>query len=391
METHPNMRLIQARDEAAAVFMAAGSSRATGSPALATVTAGPGLAHTLTPLVSACRANLPLVVYAGDTPRSGRYVGGLHEFDHRAFAELAGAMHLRVEDPQQAASCASDAVRLAVTHQRPVVLSVPEDLMETPSAPRTGELAPHHLPARAGEPPSTAPQSIRSQADVDVAEEIFAALSSVQTPMLVAGSGAVAVLPHMRALARSFGATLATTFRAKGYFDADAGNLGIIGPLAYSLHQCVQEQADLVVGIGANLHGFGAFVDSLIGCRTICLGTERYGGAPTSHPCGRDASISIVMELLREKAIGAGRANDRPIEVSIADRQQAIAADFAELPELFHDELASTGEDRTSALGLADAYRASADAGPVRVIDVRVSTEITSRWYRRLYLAGERQ
>lgn len=339
MDSRPETRVIQVRHEAAAVFMAAGYCRATGGPGLATVTAGPGLAHTLTPLVSACRAGLPLILYAGDTPRTGHRLGGLQEFDQRSFAELAGAMHVRVDDPRRARSYVSDAVRLAVIRQRPVVLSVAEDCMESLSLAGPDDVENFARLRNLGS--VAAPPAAPSPGDVAVAEEVFAALSSARSPMLVAGSGAVAsgVQPQIRALAHAFGATLATTFRAKGCFDDDASNVGIVGPLAHALHQHVQEQADLIVGIGANLHGFGAFVESLLPGRTICLGTERFGGIPTAHPCGRTISIGAVTRLLSDKAKSADDACGRRARVTVPNRRAAIASDFEELPELFHPSL----------------------------------------------------
>src|SRR5690606_12537373 len=67
----PGARVVHARHEAAAVFMASGYARVTGRVGAVSVTAGPGVAHIATPLVAASRARLPLVVYAGDTVASG--------------------------------------------------------------------------------------------------------------------------------------------------------------------------------------------------------------------------------------------------------------------------------------------------------------------------------
>jgi thiamine pyrophosphate-dependent acetolactate synthase large subunit-like protein len=280
-------------------------------------------------------------LYAGDTPRAGHRLGGLQEFDHHAFAELAGATYVRVDDPRRARGCVSDAVRRAVVRQRPVVLSVAEDCMEALSPTGTGEPAVVSDFPRLRDVAQVVPPPAPSPGDIAVAEEVFAELSSARAPMLVAGSGAVAagVLPQTRALARAFGATLATTFRAKGCFDDEPNNLGIVGPLAHAPHQRLQEQADLIVGVGANLHGFGAFVDSLLPGRTICLGTERHGGIPTSHRCGREISIGAVMQLLCDKARGWDDAHGSHEQLAVPHREQAIAADFEELPELLHPSL----------------------------------------------------
>lgn len=331
MTERSGIRVVHARHEAAAVFMAAGYCRATGRAALASVTAGPGLAHTLTPLTSSCRARLPLVLYAGDTPQGSGYVGGLQGFDHKAFADLAGASYIRADGGRAVAECVAEATRLAVREQRPVVFSVPEDYMEELSA--NADVGDRQLGrGETAREPAVA-HTRHTTADAQTIERITTALASAERPLLVAGSGAVAAeaLPQIRALGRRYGAALATTFRAKGCFDDDPANVGIIGPLAHASHQRVQEQADLVVGFGANLHGFGAFVDTLFTCNVLCLGAERYGALEGPHPgdCEIMAPLASVLDALAETTVNAPTRSFVPA----ASKRDAIDSDFAELPE----------------------------------------------------------
>src|SRR6266550_3782017 len=61
------LRLIDTRHEENAVFIAEGWALATGKPAVAAVTAGPGIANALPGLVEANAAGVPVVVVAGRT------------------------------------------------------------------------------------------------------------------------------------------------------------------------------------------------------------------------------------------------------------------------------------------------------------------------------------
>src|SRR4051812_41570500 len=59
---------IHARHEHCAVAMAEGYFRATGNLGVASVTCGPGLTQLMTALTIAARANIPMVVFAGESP-----------------------------------------------------------------------------------------------------------------------------------------------------------------------------------------------------------------------------------------------------------------------------------------------------------------------------------
>lgn len=325
----PGFRLIHARHEAGAVFMAAGYARAAGRVGLASVTSGPGLAHCLTPLVSACRARVPLVLYAGDTGSTGVPVGGLQQFDHRSFAALAGAAYVRLDAGADPVAGVAEAIRIASGTLTPVLLSVPDDGVDQPSW-HTGRPAlPRPEVARAT---GAAPGE-----DVDrVVAEVTAALGAARQPVIVAGSGAVAagVLGQLEDIAELADAYLATTFRANGAFESSPRSLGVIGALAHAAHQPLQDQADLIVGFGANLHGFGAFVDQLIGAPTLCLGAERFGALGPAHApgCGREVDVAAVTSGVLEQVRRTSTAVPHPRRA--ASKSEAIAADFAELAEL---------------------------------------------------------
>src|SRR5919112_6633840 len=63
-----NVNVIHARHEHCAVAMADGYARHTGKVGVASTTCGPGFTQIMTALTIAARANIPLVVFAGDSP-----------------------------------------------------------------------------------------------------------------------------------------------------------------------------------------------------------------------------------------------------------------------------------------------------------------------------------
>jgi acetolactate synthase-1/2/3 large subunit len=77
------IRIIDCRDEAAAVFAADATSRLTGIPGVAVVTAGPGLTNTITPLKNAQLAQSPIVLLGGAAPTALQGRGALQDIDQR--------------------------------------------------------------------------------------------------------------------------------------------------------------------------------------------------------------------------------------------------------------------------------------------------------------------
>ena len=76
-----DLTLIDTRHEEAAVMMAEGWALATGRPAVAAITAGPGLANAIPGMAEAGAAGVPLVVMAGRTGIAQRHRGAVQDLD----------------------------------------------------------------------------------------------------------------------------------------------------------------------------------------------------------------------------------------------------------------------------------------------------------------------
>ena len=78
------IRIIDVRDERAAVHMAQAHAELTGELGVALVTAGPGMTNAITGIANAHVSRAPVLVLSGGNPRPQENRGGLQDMDHVA-------------------------------------------------------------------------------------------------------------------------------------------------------------------------------------------------------------------------------------------------------------------------------------------------------------------
>ena len=239
-------RYVAARHEGGAVAMADAYYRATGEVAVAATTYGPGLTNTATGLVEAVKHRSGVLLLSGDQ-QAGR--PRPIDIDQGAFAAVLGARTVRVTDPATARGAVARALELARGGPRPVVLSLPADLLGVgvPDQP-----ACHELP-RTCSGSDLRPVSAARQ--LDAALDV---LASARRPLLLAGLAAYrsgAALP-IAVLADRIGALLTTTVMAGGLFRNSPWSLGICGGFASPRAARLMGEADVVVAFGASLNEF---------------------------------------------------------------------------------------------------------------------------------------
>jgi acetolactate synthase I/II/III large subunit len=255
-------RYVAARHEGGAVAMADAYYRATGDVAVCTTTYGPGLTNTATGLAEAVKHRSGVLLLSGDHPTGGpRPI----DIDQRAFAAALGVRTIRITDPAAARGAVARALDLARGGPRPVVLSLPADLLgiEVPYEP--GEDDEHDQPERLGQlafpglaHTSAGPGHLRpmpAASQVDTALEV---LARARRPLLLAGLGAYrsGAAQPIAALADRLGALLTTTVMADGLFRDNPWSLGICGGFASPRAARIMGQADAVVAFGARLNNF---------------------------------------------------------------------------------------------------------------------------------------
>lgn len=214
------LRVLDVRDEATAVFAADATSRLTGVPGIAAVTAGPGLTNTVTAVENAKLAQSALLVLGGATATVLRGRGSLQDIDQQALAAPLFKWTARAERVAELAPLVERALRIAqegvpgpVFVECAVDLLYPEPLVRdwyglAPGSPKPGERAPSlgkrleraylslHLRrafgGRAGgvdpEAPLAAPDPPRT--DGLAVRRAASALAGAERPALVVGSQA---------------------------------------------------------------------------------------------------------------------------------------------------------------------------------------------------------
>lgn len=250
-------RFVNALFEGAAVSMADGFARATGSIGCASVTHGPALTNTLTALVEAVRARTPVILLSGDTPS--------HVIDHpqivslESFADVAGAGYVRCRRPDEVGQDLARAARKAVAERRPVLVNIPADLMAQdaeslsllPVDTGVRRIAPH-------------PES----AAIDAA---LGTLVSARRPLVLAGQGALRsdCGDELRRLAELIGAHLGTTLLAREMFRGEENNIGVVGGMGDRQSAQVVTRSDCVLAFGASLNKYTASDGALFRHRRI--------------------------------------------------------------------------------------------------------------------------
>ena len=232
------------RDEHCAVAAAMAWARTRDEVGVATVTCGPGVTQILTALPAAVRANIPLVIFAGETPLASPWYN--QQIDQAPLIEACGARYVALHHTDAMCTQIRDAFVTARMEQTPVVLGVPLDLQELkldqmPKLPLPSEsLIPAALPI----PPNPD--------DVQQAAKLISAASRV---VVMAGRGAVKAnaLNACEQLAEQLGGLLATTLPARGAFHNNAFSIGIAGGFSTALARECLSQADLVIAVGCSL------------------------------------------------------------------------------------------------------------------------------------------
>jgi thiamine pyrophosphate-dependent acetolactate synthase large subunit-like protein len=300
MAQHPEVRLIDARDEGAALLMADGWARATGEVGVCNATQGPGLTRMTTSLVTVTRSRSPVVVYTSKTHFNDEHVN--QALNQERLVSATGAGYIEVLTPDYAEEAVRQAFYRARLDSRPIVLCYPLDIQErecegdddypTSSALFTGQ------------------QRIRPAQDR--LEEAVKIVASSRRPVVLVGRGAVrsGAVASAERLARRIGALIATTLVAKGTLAGTDYHVGIAGLFSTRTAMQLFDEADCVIAIGASLNHHtleggllfpNARIVHIDAARTVLMGNDRLAHCYVQG----DAAISTeaLDELLAQRGV----------------------------------------------------------------------------------------
>jgi acetolactate synthase I/II/III large subunit len=238
------VRYVGFRTELNAAFAADGYARSGGRPAALLLSTGPGALNSLTGLMEAASAHVPLVAVASQIPRDliGRGRGYLHELrDQRASFEPIVKWSARARSAEDVPELLSEAWQRAQTPPGgPVFLEIPVDVL-------TGETDVQVNGLEGGAPAPVVPDSARL-------DEAARVLAGAEKPLLWAGGGVLrsGAWDELREVAEALRAPVVTTYMGKGAFPEDHALSAGSACDEAAFRELVQE-ADAVLAIGTEL------------------------------------------------------------------------------------------------------------------------------------------
>ena len=231
------MRVLHARHEQTAGYMALGAALATGTPQAFVVVPGPGLLNASAALLTAYGMGAPVIALVGQIPSFAidRGHGHLHEIpDQLGLLQHLTKHAARVTAPHEAPSEIAHAIRLARSGRtQPVAIEVPIDVWGKRAAVELMDPLPKLTPP-------VDPDAIAAAARI---------LGAAKAPIIVVGGGAHDSGPEVQAIAEKLEAPVVTYRRGRGVIPT-SHRLAVPFPVGHRLWR----EADAVLAIGTRLY-----------------------------------------------------------------------------------------------------------------------------------------
>jgi acetolactate synthase-1/2/3 large subunit len=241
------IRIIDVRDEGAAVHLAHAHAELTGALGVAMVTAGPGVTNTVTAIANASLARMPILLIGGCAPMPQVNMGPLQDIPHVDILKPVTRVARTARVADQVVRELDEAVARANGdggEPGPVYVEIPMDVLRMPVAPAMildDWMRPYE--PRAIAPP---PQAVSAAVE---------AIWSAKRPLVISGRGARGLGDSLARLLDASGAVYLDTQESRGLLPPDhPGGVG-------AMRAAAMAQADLVVTIGRKLDyqlGYGS-------------------------------------------------------------------------------------------------------------------------------------
>ena len=241
------IRIIDVRDEGAAVHMAHAHAVLAGTVGVALVTAGPGVTNCVTAMANALLERVPVLLIGGCAPIPQDDLGPLQGIDHvsvmkpvtRASRTLRTADNVLRDLDKAWSTALGDG-----NPPGPVYLEIPTDVLRRPVAP--GVVLDEFL---------RAPPTRRIPPDPDDVARALEIIASAKRPLVMTGRGAGVASAELTRFLDATGAVYLDTQESRGLVAAD--HPSVIG----AVRARAMSEADLVIAVGRKLDyqmGYGS-------------------------------------------------------------------------------------------------------------------------------------
>lgn len=241
--------IVQTRHEQGAMAMADGYSRATDDIGVCIVGRGPGIAQTGTAMVTARKNGSDLLVIVPESPVSSTY--DIKEFEQEAYLESTVGNVLSARSTETLIPRLREGFRQIRAGNGPVAVQIAWDVLEQEldaSATLEGPSEWRTEDARGRLQPG--------DGSIDAAVERYLDSDGTRSPVILAGRGAIAAgaKDALIELAEQTGGVLATTLRARGYFDDHPYAAGVVGTWGRNIANERIAESDYVFAVGCSLN-----------------------------------------------------------------------------------------------------------------------------------------
>jgi acetolactate synthase-1/2/3 large subunit len=235
------IRLVSARQEGGAAFMAEAYGKLTGRPGVCFVTRGPGASNASIGIHTAFHDSTPLVLFIGQVARGFSEREAFQEIDYRRMFGPIAKWVTQIDDPARVPELLARAFQLAVSGRPgPVVIALPEDMQDEQVA--VADAAPY--------------QRVQAHPGAAQIATMRSLLAAAERPLLIVGGGdwSAGAAGDIRAFAQSSLLPAVASFRAQDIIDNRAAEY--VGALGVGANPALKEriaQADLLLVAGDRL------------------------------------------------------------------------------------------------------------------------------------------
>ena len=233
------IRIIDVRDERAAVHMAHAHAELTEGLGVALVTAGPGVTNAMTGIANAHVSRAPVLVLSGTPPRPQENRGGLQDMDHTQIVRSITRYARTIREPALVLQELNEAVARAYGEggePGPAYLDFPTDTLRA-EFPRP-LLLDEHFQGK------TYPVILPNPADVTRAADV---IWSARKPLVITGRGARRAGAELVRFLDRLGAAYLDTGESRGLVPDDHPSV------VAAMRGAVMSQADVVITVGRRL------------------------------------------------------------------------------------------------------------------------------------------
>jgi acetolactate synthase-1/2/3 large subunit len=230
------LRVLHARHEQGAAYMALGAALGTGKPSAYAVVPGPGLLNSSAALLTAYSMNAPVLALIGEIPDAdiGRHLGHLHEIrDQAGILNRLVDYSALIRKPEQAPRRVAEAFRAMASGRRGPA-SVQSAIDVWGKAGMVTPVSPLALPA--------------TKVDETAIRKAAKLLGAAKNPMIVCGGGAVDASEEITLLSAMLQAPVLGYRRGRGVLDS-RDPLSVTLPLGHELWR----EVDVVLGVGTRM------------------------------------------------------------------------------------------------------------------------------------------